>query len=978
MIYTRQPVIHFNHRRGTVLPLLAVTLVALISFVALAVDLGMITIAKAQAQNAADLATLTAARTLSGDPTSSYNQSTATTNAQNILSYNNILGQAIQSSQLQLSYGTYDYNQTTQTFNANFPPTNGMPLTAVSATVTSTNAAAAFSTIFGVQFLPNVTAVAKAVHRPRDIALVMDLSGSMRMGTCLGFDFYLPYRASSNNPDPSYPTFGHYSSGSAGMQGSTSNQTSGDDSYTISPSNTTVGNSSYTLTYANNFYQSAAYAGTLIRAFDSYTSTDGGNTWTAPGSGSPVLPPSSYTSVPGGDVPLFKKASTTTYATDVKDVINSTTTNALWELDGYSAYSGGTLDTSGTGNVPTVWTQEDYSNPVCQFNGYTQGPGYYGKTFFLWPPDPRNGAITTAATLKSYLTLIGLTNTTDQSTLAANWSSWSLTQLQTWLQGGSVGSATPPQGGPYTLTSPFVTGSNNKAPLYYAVCRLYNRAYPAGSSNGAFRADWRVRFFDTNNNNTLFSSSSSTYGPAGSLNVPGSYSINYSAILSWLAQSPNPFPQQMRAGRVKYYGSIPTQITGSWPSYGSTDQRFWKEYIDYALGFRQTGASTYQDISAMTGYGVDFTWGTTSLNSPPSAPKYMSYTDNPARPKLRYWFGALTMTDYLQNFNMWVNTPSYYVMQPGDSYEAPVYTAKQAYLASISTMKTNHPNDWFSVIAYSWPRSSASGSAGGSSFGLGRFNCVRSPLGPNYNYAQASLLFPFSTINADGSANNTEATPYDSDPATSQIPSANFVDTPRADGETCFAMALMLAYNQFATTVPSDATLRSFVTSSPIAFPSGMAGGMGRKGAQKVVIFETDGMANTTATATLVPSGSYKYYQIRYDMNKPNSSEFPSVSTYSDINDTAVVTQINTLVGQLATDYGTSRNPFRLYGVGFGPVFQGPNASSATQTLQSMQTAAGTQGSPSIITGTDAQMSANMNTTFTNILQSGVQIALIQ
>ena len=24
------------------------------------------------------------------------------------------------------------------------------------------------------------------------------------------------------------------------------------------------------------------------------------------------------------------------------------------------------------------------------FNGYTQGPGYWGKTFFIWPPDPTN------------------------------------------------------------------------------------------------------------------------------------------------------------------------------------------------------------------------------------------------------------------------------------------------------------------------------------------------------------------------------------------------------------------------------------------------------------------------------------------------------------------------------------------------------------------------------------------------------------
>ena len=85
------------------------------------------------------------------------------------------------------------------------------------------------------------------------------------------------------------------------------------------------------------------------------------------------------------------------------------------------------------------------------------------------------------------------------------------------------------------------------------------------------------------------------------------------------------------------------------------------------------------------------------------------------------------------------------------------------------------------------------------------------------------------------------------------------------------------------------------------------------------------------------------------------------------------------------TSYRTTRNPFRLYALGFGPVFQGSNASSALSTLQSMQYYAGTQsmhstGLPSnqIITGTDAQMSSSMISTFTSILENGVQIALIK
>ena len=112
-------------RRGTIMPLLALTIVAMVGFLALAIDLGMLAIAKTQAQQAADLAALTAARTLNGNASNNYNQTAATTNAQNILTYNSILGQAIQSSQLQLTYGSYDYNQTTQTFQANFPATTG-------------------------------------------------------------------------------------------------------------------------------------------------------------------------------------------------------------------------------------------------------------------------------------------------------------------------------------------------------------------------------------------------------------------------------------------------------------------------------------------------------------------------------------------------------------------------------------------------------------------------------------------------------------------------------------------------------------------------------------------------------------------------------------------------------------------------------------------------------------------------------------
>ena len=61
----------------------------------LAIDIGMLSIAKTQAQNAADLARAyrRACCTLNGNPTGTYNYAAATTNAQNILTFNYILGQ---------------------------------------------------------------------------------------------------------------------------------------------------------------------------------------------------------------------------------------------------------------------------------------------------------------------------------------------------------------------------------------------------------------------------------------------------------------------------------------------------------------------------------------------------------------------------------------------------------------------------------------------------------------------------------------------------------------------------------------------------------------------------------------------------------------------------------------------------------------------------------------------------------------------
>ena len=68
-------------RRGSVLPMLGVCLIALFAFVALAVDLGMLAVNRTQCQNAADAAVLVGCRNLDNkrpdDPGYDSNRSSA-------------------------------------------------------------------------------------------------------------------------------------------------------------------------------------------------------------------------------------------------------------------------------------------------------------------------------------------------------------------------------------------------------------------------------------------------------------------------------------------------------------------------------------------------------------------------------------------------------------------------------------------------------------------------------------------------------------------------------------------------------------------------------------------------------------------------------------------------------------------------------------------------------------------------------------
>ena len=384
------------------------------------------------------------------------------------------------------------------------------------------------------------------------------------------------------------------------------------------------------------------------------------------------------------------------------------------------------------------------------FQGFTQGPGYWGKTFFIWPPQPGN--------------------------------------------------------------------------------------------------DWRKLYFELtsraplNDNTKLWNSSGVWQNPSGN------YIINYAAILNWIRNvGPNPFPSQLRAGNVLYYGSIPddvpvaaydpTQPNGNinGSDGGTTDQRFWKEYIDYVIGvWRDPNGNVQNPGTPSCSYGSDFTPGTTSAGSGiqitgPDYPYKSGYAafidpnDNPKRPRHRLWFGPMTMIQFMSDTGL----------LPGTTHDISMVVAKLGIAGALQDIQNNHPNDLVSLIMFSRPPFNGEVAA------CGQFPYARNNLSGSYASMINTLWFPPNSYSAD-------VRPWDS----------NDQQTPRAHGDydsnTTTDYGLMLAYNQFGC----NTTLQTTTANGQ----SVAMGGFGRVGAQKIVILETDGMVNQATAATFVSQGSYNSY----------------------------------------------------------------------------------------------------------------------
>jgi hypothetical protein len=346
------------------------------------------------------------------------------------------------------------------------------------------------------------------------------------------------------------------------------------------------------------------------------------------------------------------------------------------------------------------------------------------------------------------------------------------------------------------------------------------------------------------------------------------------------------------------------------------------------------------------------------------------------------WFGPMTMLDFIGNFCIGSynsNTGSFdnnRLWWPGTCHEAPLWQCKVGMAGAISDMQTNHPNDYGTLVLFSVPQCG--------NYPSGTYDYTPIPLGQNYNGLTDALWFAPESVAGQtfASTGTTEMSPYDK----------AMKDVPRAIGGTCYAMGLMLAYNQFN----SDPNQRTF-DGSPPTVPTGRAGGLGRKGAQRLVIFETDGMVSATIQASssaynkgdyYISNGSYtSYYKIRQKDPIPAYTYYsPDASTEA----TDICSQICAPYNAANPGYGTPRKPVNIHTIAFGSLFDANNSSTyktnALTLLADMQTIGNTQPSgltndlPSYkkITGNSQTRIDNLQTAFQTILQHGVQMSLIK
>jgi hypothetical protein len=343
-----------------------------------------------------------------------------------------------------------------------------------------------------------------------------------------------------------------------------------------------------------------------------------------------------------------------------------------------------------------------------------------------------------------------------------------------------------------------------------------------------------------------------------------------------------------------------------------------------------------------------------------SPPPYMDYQDNPERPRQRMWFGPMTMIQFLSDTGLF----------PGTARDISLYPAKVGIMGALQNIQLNHPNDLVSMILFSRPQFANDPA------GVGTFNNAQFSLSRDYAAMINSLWYPPNSSTSD-------VRPWD----------ANQTQTPAAHGDYCANTTLkhgfMLAYNQFS----ENATVRgNVVGGQPV-------GGLGRKGAQRLVITELDGMANYDS----IPANGFQnngvsqsYYRV-LPADTVNGGGYDQNSQLQEVQ--AICNNADGTPGNSPgysnnpgyPGFSTPRKPVLIHTIAFGAIFEptasGSQAASAVALLQQISSIGGTVFPSS---STDAANGykwciGDMNTrvaklaqAFSNVMNDGAAVSLIQ
>jgi hypothetical protein len=169
------------------------------------------------------------------------------------------------------------------------------------------------------------------------------------------------------------------------------------------------------------------------------------------------------------------------------------------------------------------------------------------------------------------------------------------------------------------------------------------------------------------------------------------------------------------------------------------------------------------------------------------------------------------------------------------------------------------------------------------------------------------------------------------------------------------------------------------------------------------VIFETDGVPNTTCSGTLTGSGGTGNYYYKSIGNATYVNTETAINVTEKTSAFAIVQQIVASTTASKPGYSTTRNPAYVHAISFGDLFESTSTSAMTPAALRFQTAVQIYGNTSqspggswlsnsldyntyyvnvepwkVIVGDYNTRISNIGTCMQRIMQSGVQVALIQ